>query len=334
MAAMLGMVAIAMASYEGSSIHLVTFGTANYFNNFKESLQAKQIYANFHGHEFSVFTDSIDKFRKLVPQTKALKGVFDSTQEIDCDEFRPVRWMGDWRYCKLRALQTAFAQTKSDILFWHDLDTHIMQPGTSLNEFVAQADNRPLIFTENGLSLNNGAFFMDITSTWGRNFFQLWSDVCDKGEWPWADNGCMLEAVLQSVGGNKYDQTCGRKFKNAAFDKKKPHGFEQYGSDLSKCYNKQMESLGHPCCGDNERGLEHVGFLTQNNSFNHHSCTELLKPKGDYKDIDRAYVKRFCFRGDSSYEFIIHEKKDLSWGPKALTAVKQMVKKSGSKQEL
>ena len=66
-AAVLSLVAIAVeqtcseGEVQPAQIHMVTFGTSTYLNLFKESLRAKQIYAEMHGHKFSVFTDSLAK---------------------------------------------------------------------------------------------------------------------------------------------------------------------------------------------------------------------------------------------------------------------------------
>merc|ERR1712046_345644 len=104
-------------------------------------------------------------------------------------------------------------------IFWHDADTHIMEPSTGLESFVVAAGYAPVIFTDNALSLNNGVFFLE-SGDKGKEFFKAWAGLCKKGEWPWADNGCMYPAMLRYYHKEKYSGTCD-KFKTQ-FDANRP----------------------------------------------------------------------------------------------------------------
>merc|ERR1712039_1002822 len=136
-------------------------------------------------------------------------------------------------------------------------------------------------------------------------------DLCKTGEWAWADNGSMLEALLIAIGADAYKRECGE-HSRIAYDPQKPFAAEARGADLSKCFSKHLKALGHPCCGSEERKIDNMAFLTGSNSFNHHTCVGLLRSK-DYADIDREFVKQFCFKDDSTYEFMVHDK-GTEWG--------------------
>ena len=99
-----------------------------------------------------------------------------------------------------------------------------MQPETSLNHFLARANYapgssgplslppfwRPVIYTENALSLNNGVFFLQVDQAAGKRFFRAWREGCRDGEWPWADNGCMYEVLLRHLAPDRYAGACSR----------------------------------------------------------------------------------------------------------------------------
>lgn len=266
---------------------MVTFVNEMYGSKFKPSLQAKKQYARHHGYEFDIFNE----------------------QTLDCGKFREVRWRGDLRYCKIRALMVVGARIKdlkskdeeqiADYLFWHDADTHIMEPNIPLERFIYAAGDKPVIFTENALSLNNGVFFLEYSDR-GRAFFKGWAKVCRKGEWPWADNGCMYEAMLQMTHGDKYSGTC--KQYRERYDPQRPE--PPTGKELMKCFNDEMSKLGTGCCGNKVRQMDDVSFLTGTESFNHNPCDELKK---HYSDEPIEVIEAHCWKEGM---FLVHSKSD------------------------
>jgi len=242
-------------------IHMVTYTTGMYRDRFADSLKAKEAYARHWGYEFEVFDEVT----------------------LACGDFREVRWRGDQRYCKLEALEVMWHRIKElqksdpsrqDYLFWHDVDTHIMRPETPLQAFVEAGGAADVIFTDNALSLNNGVFFLK-TSRTGRSFLRRWRDFCQSGEWPWADNGCMYEFMLQHLGGARYSGRC-KEYSASEFNPDRPELLT--GTELMRCFNDEMDALGMGCCGDVSRGVGHIRFLTGvQDAFNHHPCDQLEK---------------------------------------------------------
>merc|ERR1712048_876743 len=121
-----------------------------------------------------------------------------------------------------------------DYIFWHDADTHIMEPAVKLESFIEAAGYAPVIFTDNALSLNNGVFFLEYGDR-GREFFKGWAKVCRSGEWPWADNGCMYEAMLQMAHANTYSGSCLRY--REKYNPQRPE--PPTGKDLMTCFNEE-----------------------------------------------------------------------------------------------
>lgn len=268
---------------------MVTFTTDMYKDRFADSLAAKEAYAKHWGYTWEVFNEDT----------------------LKCDDFRPFRWRGDYRYCKLQALKVIWdriAQLRKksrgtrDYIFWHDVDTHIMRPETPLESFLEAAGHAPVIFTDNALSLNNGVFFLEASKAGGR-FLKVWRSGCRTGEWPWADNGCMYEVLLNYLGGDRYKGGC-RDFRSAELNADSPGMHEAQGSELMRCFNKQMDALGMGCCA-NARGIEGFSFLTgHQDSFNHHPCHELEKSR-DFVDESRETIRAHCFVDGM---FIVHTK--------------------------
>lgn len=283
-------------------VHMVTYTTQAYKDHFEASLGAKEAYARHWGFSWEVFNEST----------------------LDCSDFRKVRWRGDQRYCKLAALTKLWKRIQAeperekgrqDYIFWHDVDTNIMQPEKSLHAFLEAAGNAPIVFTDNALSLNNGAFFLEVSRA-GRDFFNAWRKECRKGDWPWADNGCMYEVMLQLYGGDAYSGRC-RRFRVAEFDAQRPE--PPTGTQLMRCFNEEMDRLGKGCCGS-ARGIEGVGFLTgQDNSFNDHPCHELQKNK-DLTSIERSKIAEHCFVDGM---FMVHTK-EKSYGTTSALRVKAL----------
>eukprot|EP00420_Gonyaulax_spinifera_P021692 CAMPEP_0197914010 /NCGR_PEP_ID=MMETSP1439-20131203/77693_1 /TAXON_ID=66791 /ORGANISM="Gonyaulax spinifera, Strain CCMP409" /LENGTH=310 /DNA_ID=CAMNT_0043535903 /DNA_START=29 /DNA_END=961 /DNA_ORIENTATION=- len=268
-------------------IHMVTFTTDMYQDRFADSLVAKKAYAKHWGYTWEVFNED----------------------SLRCSDFRPHRWRGDYRYCKLQALEVVWHRVlqlrrqtrgKRDYIFWHDVDTHIMRPQTPLESFIEAADQAPVVFTDNALSLNNGVFFLEV-STRGGQFLKHWRSGCQIGEWPWADNGCMYEALLTTFGGDRYKGGC-RKYREAELREERPE--PPTGPELMRCFNKEMEALGMGCCGKS-RGIEGYAFLTgTQDSFNHHPCHELERSRefvGEKPETIRAH----CFVDGM---FMVHTK--------------------------
>lgn len=213
-------------------IHMVTFTTEMYEGHFADSLAAKEAYAKHWGYGWEVFTEDT----------------------LSCSDFRPQRWRGDFRYCKLEALKVMWKRIvdlrkqtrgKRDYIFWHDVDTHIMRPETPLEAFLEAAGHAPVVFTDNALSLNNGVFFLEVSKQ-GSGFFKSWRSGCRTGEWPWADNGCMYEVLLSLLGGERYGGRC-REYREPEFRQQKPE--PPTGPQLMKCFNEEMDALGMGCCG-------------------------------------------------------------------------------------
>merc|ERR1712129_681213 len=80
------------------------------------------------------------------------------------------------------------------------------------------------------------------------------------------------------------------------------------GNELMRCFNKELASLGHACCGLEQRGLQEHGlaFLSgRNNSFNDHPCDELRRSK-DFTAEERAQIAAHCFSDEGM--FMVHTK--------------------------
>mmetsp|Transcript_10809 Transcript_10809/g.32544 ORF Transcript_10809/g.32544 Transcript_10809/m.32544 type:complete len:320 (-) Transcript_10809:332-1291(-) len=293
-------------------IHMVTFTTDMYQSHFKASLEAKQAYAKHWGYGWEVFNE----------------------ETLSCSDFRPHRWRGDFRYCKLEALKVMWKRVLElrrrsrgikDYIFWHDVDTHIMRPTTPLESFVEAAGHAPVIFTDNALSLNNGVFFLEVSSS-GSSFLKTWRKGCRQGEWPWADNGCMYEVLLSKLGGDRYSGRC-RKFREPTFDKERPE--PPTGSALMHCFNEEMDALGIGCCGK-DRQIDGFAFLTgAEDSFNHHPCHELEKSK-DFKEVARETIRQHCFVEGM---FMVHTK-NASYVRESKERVLAFANDKGAKQEL
>mmetsp|Transcript_91168 Transcript_91168/g.244094 ORF Transcript_91168/g.244094 Transcript_91168/m.244094 type:complete len:223 (+) Transcript_91168:83-751(+) len=182
-------------------------------------------------------------------------------------------------------------------LFWHDADTHIMEPSMKLEDFLQAADYQPVVFTDNALSLNNGVFFLEYSKS-GLGFFKIWHKTCRHGEWPWADNGCMYEAMLQFVHSTDYEGSC-LKFRSD-FNPAKPE--PPTGEDLMNCFNAEMQRMGTGCCGDASRNISGIRFLIGSQSFNHHPCDEFKK---FFSTEPADVVDRNCFTPGM---FMVHTK--------------------------
>ncbi|CAK9066963.1 unnamed protein product [Durusdinium trenchii] len=285
-------------------IHLVTFTSdPNYQRAFEASLTAKEEFAAHWGYSWEVFNDNT----------------------IDCDQFRPFRWRGDFRYCKLQALKTIWSRVRKlqksetqlpprrDYIFWHDVDTHMMKPEIPLTHFLERANYTPMVFTENALSLNNGVFFLQVDQGPAKRFFSAWRKGCRQREWPWADNGCMYEVLLQLLGGEQYRGSC-RRFSQESFNESQPEPLT--GEDLMNCFNSEMSSLGLGCC---DRKLQDFAFLTGEDSFNHHPCEELLK-KPKLQEFDRTLIRSHCFKEGM---FMVHSK-NLTYAQESLRRVRAL----------
>mmetsp|Transcript_46638 Transcript_46638/g.137804 ORF Transcript_46638/g.137804 Transcript_46638/m.137804 type:complete len:324 (+) Transcript_46638:60-1031(+) len=268
-------------------VHMATFTTRMYLDRFAKSLAAKEAYARHWGYTWEVFDEA----------------------SLSCADFRPHRWRGDYRYCKLEALEVMRLRLGRqpgespgrDYVFWHDVDTHIMRPETPLESFLEAAGHAPVVFTDNALSLNNGVFFLDVAG--GADFLQLWRRGCSDGEWPWADNGCMYEVLLRMVGGDRYGGRCGG-FREPDFDPSRPE--PPTGAELMTCFNEEMDALGVGCCGK-DRAIEGFAFLTgAEDSFNHHPCEQLERSK-DFAEEPRAKIRAHCH---SDGMFMAHTKDD------------------------
>jgi len=256
---------------------MVTFTTDMYAKHFEASMRAKELYAQHWGYNWDVFDENT----------------------LACSDFREHRWRGDYRYCKLQAIKVVWqriaearkrSRGKKDYIFWHDVDTHIMRPEIPLESFIEAGSDASLIFTDNALSLNNGVFFLQV-SKFGGQFFKKWRTVCKKGEWPWADNGCMYEAMLQFIGTERYKGAC-TIYNEKEFNEQRPE--PPTGTELMGCFNEEMKKLGVGCCGK-ARKINGFAFLTgETDSFNHHPCDELLKAK-HFENEDRAEIRAHCY---------------------------------------
>lgn len=297
-------IAIADVAALETRIHMATFASdENYEARFLESLKAKEAYAKRWGYTFEVFNDNT----------------------IDCGAFRPLRWRGDLRYCKLEALKKIRKRVRKlqksgsharDYIFWHDVDTHIMRPEIPLTHFATIANYAPVIFTENALSLNNGVFFLQVDEDGpGKRFYSAWRRGCRSGEWPWADNGCMYEVMLHHFAGERYTGAC-TSFGQDDFNEARPE--PPTGEELMKCFNSEMDALGMGCC---DRDIKDFAFLTGEDSFNHHPCDELLR-KPALQEYDRALIQAHCFEDGM---FMVHSK-DLKYAKESLKRVQQMIR--------
>ena len=189
-----------------------------------------------------------------------------------------------------------------------------MMPEIPLIHFLAKADYASVVFTENALSLNNGVFFLEVDKDGpGQHFFRAWRKGCRQGEWPWADNGCMYEVLLNHLAGEHYNGTCTR-FGEGSFNEAQPE--PPSGEELMKCFNSEMASLGMGCC---DRDIKHFAFLTGEDSFNHHPCDELLQ-KPALQDFDRELIQMHCFREGM---FMVHSK-DSKYAKEALKRIQQL----------
>lgn len=275
---------------------MVTFATQMYLDRLADSVSAKKMYAKHWGYTWNIFSD----------------------KSLNCSKFRAHRWRGDYRYCKLQALSRVWktvmrhqnsTHSERDYLFWHDLDTHVMLPQRPLSFFVEAAEGAPTVFTDNALSLNNGAFFLEVSQA-GRRFFKHWKKYCRTGEWPWADNGCMYEALLTLLGGERYTGRCST-YRKLHFDEDRPE--PPTGPQLMRCFNEEMNTLGMGCCG-RSRDIDGFGFLTgPYNSFNHHPCSELLTSR-EFVNESRALVQEHCF---TEGMFMVHTK-NVSYGEESM----------------
>mmetsp|Transcript_82224 Transcript_82224/g.183662 ORF Transcript_82224/g.183662 Transcript_82224/m.183662 type:complete len:321 (-) Transcript_82224:92-1054(-) len=294
-------------------IHMVTFTTDMYQGHFADSLAAKKSYAKHWGYTWEVFNEDT----------------------LSCSDFRPHRWRGDFRYCKLQALQVVWKQIVEqrkrnrgmrDYIFWHDVDTHIMRPETPLEAFLEAAENAPVIFTDNALSLNNGVFFLEVSKQ-GADFLKSWRRGCRTGEWPWADNGCMYEVLLSMLGGERYKGRC-RKYREPKLNEERPE--PPTGPQLMHCFNEEMDALGMGCCGKS-RGIDGFAFLTgAKDSFNHHPCHELERSR-EFKEVARETIKLHCFEEGM---FMVHTK-NASYVRASLERVRAFVgSKTDTKEEL
>jgi len=273
-------------------VHMVSFGTQMYLDRLADSVSAKEMYAKHWGYTWTLFSED----------------------SLNCSKFRAHRWRGDYRYCKLQALSDVWktvvqlqnsTNSEQDYLFWHDLDTHIMRPQRPLTFFIEAAEGAPVIFTDNALSLNNGVFFLQVSQA-GRRFYKHWKKHCRTGEWPWADNGCMYEALLTLLGGEQYTGRCST-YRKRDFDKDSPE--PPTGPQLMRCFNEEMKTLGMGCCGGS-RLIDGFRFLTgPENSFNHHPCSELLTSR-EFVNESRALIQDHCF---TEGMFMVHTK-NTSYG--------------------
>eukprot|EP00439_Symbiodinium_sp_Y106_P049108 s2354_g6.t1 len=299
-------------SQAATRIHMVIFATDMYSERFRESLSAKERYAKHWGYSFKVFDES----------------------SLDCEKFRPFRFRGDYRYCKLEALKTIWRRiakdrkadadaNRRDYIFWHDVDTHIMRPETALTEFLGAAGFVPVVFTDNALSLNNGVLFLEVAKEGpSMSFFRAWRRGCRTGEWPWADNGCMYEVLLQLLGGERYDGSCARQFRQEEFNEARPE--PPTGEQLMACFNAQMTSMGMGCCG-RERSIDGFAFLTgAKDAFNHHPCDELERTKA-FQDYDRSLIRQHCFEDGM---FMVHSK-DVKYAKESGSRVSDLTRSRG-----
>lgn len=256
-----------------------------YSQRFAKSLEAKERYAQRWGYSWYHFDEA----------------------SLDCSDLRPFRWRGDYRYCKLDALKVVWQKVSKTMgrgqrhyLFWHDVDTHIIRPDKPLDSFLVAAGHAPVVFTDNALSLNNGVFFLEMSNA-GKHFLKHWRKTCKKGQWPWADNGCMYEAMLTYILADRYDGHC-RQYMEATFDESRPE--PPTGTSLMRCFNKNMANLGHGCCGA-DRNLPEFGFLTgPEDSFNHHPCHELERNR-DFAAEGLDVIRKHCFIDGM---FMVHTK--------------------------
>lgn len=268
---------------EAPQFHMLSFVDDNYRERMADSLRAKASYAKYWGYNFNIFNSS----------------------SIDCDEFRAVRWRGDIRYCKLQVLTVVFERLwtqgskKADYLFWLDADTHIMRPKIALERFIEAAGDAAFVLTDNALSLNNGAFFLRVSEK-GRKWLSHWRSVCSKGEWPWADNGCMYEAML-TFSFKDYTGSC-QIYGEGSYSEQLPE--PPTGTDLMDCFNKELDLLGSHCCGTVNRSIESFAFLTERNAFNHHPCEELMSSR-IFQAYNRDLIRQHCF---SEEMFMVHTK--------------------------
>lgn len=291
-------------------IHMVTFATEMYLDRLADSVLAKEMYAKRWGYTWNLFSE----------------------ESLNCSRFRAHRWRGDYRYCKLQALSQVWknverlqnsTHSERDYLFWHDLDTHVMRPQTPLSFFIEAAGGAPVVFTDNALSLNNGVFFLEVSPA-GRRFFKHWKKYCRTGEWPWADNGCMYEALLTLLGGERYTGRCS-KYRKLHFDKDHPE--PPTGPQLMRCFNEEMRTLGMGCCGGSRR-LEGFRFLTgAEHLFNHHPCSELLTSR-EFVNESRALIQEHCF---TEGMFMVHTK-NVSYGEESMHRTTALTR--GSQAEL
>lgn len=294
---------------------MVTYATSQYFTHFKRSLDAKLSYANHWGYSWKVFDED----------------------SLDCSAFRPLLWRGDYRYCKLEALKVMWSeiertrQREADpavrhVLFWHDVDTHIMQPEVPLQRFLDAAGPGVFaLFTDNALSLNNGVFFLEASDAGGA-FLEAWRHGCRSGVWPWADNGCMYEVLLRRLGGERYGGRCAE-FREPEHDDERPE--PRTGARLMRCFNEEMDSLGMGCCGS-RRGISGIALLSgPESSFNDHPCDELAK-NPDFTPHERAKIKDHCF---SDGMFLVHSK-SLSYAKTSEKRMESLGKSRAQRSEL
>jgi len=295
-------------------IHMLTFATQRFFDRWQASMEAKSAYASYWQYNNIILTDN----------------------DIDCSNFREVRWLGDYRYCKLEAVKVAIDAVERDhpvkegvrhYIFWHDADTFIMEPQVPLHSFVEKAGHAPFVLTDSDLSVNNGAFFLEVSNA-GKEWFSHWRRVCASDEWPWADNGCMFEAMLQWIAADRYKGGCKKKWSSPEFNSRRPE--PPTGMSLARCFQTQLVKLGHPCCGSEVRKLDGISLLTGlQDSFNHHSCEKLASTAG-LTEKEKSRIGEHCFRQGM---FMLHGK-EIEHGEISKILVEEFIAKSKSRDEM
>ncbi len=79
---------------------------------------------------------SVSTKQRLFAESRGYGWRVWSEAKVDCDSVRPVRWPGDLRYCKLAVLRRQLARKKTvkegDWIFWHDVDTFLMNASLKL----------------------------------------------------------------------------------------------------------------------------------------------------------------------------------------------------------
>ena len=190
---------------------------------------------------------------------------------------------------KLEVLERWLREPRCGWLAWFDADVFLADHSRALEaawlrpsgddaglsmDAAEGATGLRLVMTDHHASLNNGAFLLR-SGAWARtSFLPLWKELAHSKDvdWPFTDNGSMLEVILRLFAPKTYAPlTC--KPKKSADGKALADGPRKF----LQCMHRELDRAFGKVRETGWRGSGGLRLVAPAEGFNNHGCTAKLK---------------------------------------------------------